>query len=673
MNRKLSLFAAILTVLHLTVRAEDNSSATKPLSLTSPNGKVEVRLISPDSNQAAAQEEDRFEVSFAGKKLFSGKLAICVQGTNLLEDAVMKSSHVRESDSTYAMPLGKNNPVRDHFKELTLNFATDRGPIATFQVVFRAYDDGVAYRYVFPEQKNTSAIEITDEPGTFQFIGDPQMWPLYRENYTTSHEGIYEPSRFSALKTNRLIDVPLLARFDDGTSVSITQASLRNYAGLYLKTEAKGTDRWLQCDLPPLPEEQTVKVKSRLPLSSPWRVALIGTAPGRLIESDLLMNLNEPNAIGDTSWLKPGKTTFYWWNGFQEPPDVQEAVKWEKGYIDFCATNGITYHAVIGTDENHPWYSQSKNGYNPPGPDADVTKPREGFPMGEICDYAKSKGVAIRVWVHWKPLSKHLEEAFTQYEKWGISGLMVDFLDRNDQEMVLFTEKVLQSAARHHLNIQFHGVWAPTGLKRTYPNLFNHEGVLNLEYLKWTDRCTPEHDLTVPFTRMVAGPMDYHLGGFRASRRDMFHHRSVQPVIYGTRCLMLAMYVVYDNPMPMIADTPDDYVNQPGFDFLREVPTTWDETRVLSGEVGKYIVVARRKGTDWYVGAMTDWTARKLKVPLDFLPSGQYKVEIWGDDLGSPNPNRLLHAIRTMNSTNTMELNLASGGGEVFHAAPDKE
>lgn len=604
--------------------------------------------------------------------MLHGSLGLCISGTNLMDAVSVKATRTRESDSTYEIPFGKNNPVRDHFKELTLDLENATAPLRHFQVVFRAYDDGVAYRYVLPKQENSESIEITDEPGRFQFGGDPRMWPLYLLNHTTSHEGPYDAVRYSTLATNRLIDVPLTAEFSDGTSVSIAQASLRNYAGLYLKAESMGTGRWLQCDLSPLPGQEEIKVRSHLPLSSPWRVFLIGTAPGKLIESNIILNLNDPNAIGDISWLKAGKGSFYWWSGVQAPFDPKAAVKWEEDYIDFCASNGIAFHAIIGTEGDHPWHFQTKAGYNPPGPDADVTRPRTGFPMADVVKYARSKGVGIRVWVNQKTLHGHLEEAFTQYEKWGISGLMVDFLDRNDQDMVNWSEQVLQCAARHHLHIQFHGVWAPTGLSRTYPNLFNHEGVMNLEYLKWGDQVTPKHDLTVPFTRMVAGPMDYHLGSFRGAYRDQFHHRVVKPITFGTRCNQLAMYVVYENPMPMVCDTPDSYIGQPGFDFLKEVPTTWDETRVLSGEVGEHIVVARRKGKDWYVGAMTDWTPRSLPMPLNFLGPGEYEVETWTDIKDDPDPNHLSKARRQMKSDETLTLNLNSGGGEVIHIWPVK-
>lgn len=605
--------------------------------------------------------------------MLHGTLGLCVSGTNLLERAALKSSRVREADSTYNMPYGKSNPIRNHYRELTLNWENPAAPVRKFRVIFRAYNDGVAYRYVLPKQRGVKSIAVTDEPGTFQFAGDPQVWPLYFKSYVNSHEGIYDPAPFSALATNQLIDVPLLAEFADGVCVSFTEASLRNYAGLYVRAEEADGQRRLRCDLSPLPDEPGVKVRSRLPLSSPWRAFLIGTAPGKLIESDLLLNLNAPNATGNDSWLKAGKTSFYWWNGIQEPVDPQAAFEWEKRCIDFCASNGIAFHAVIGTEGDHPWYFQTEGHYDPPGRDADVTRPRPGFPMAELVKYARSKGVGIRVWVHWKPLSRHLEAAFAQYQKWGLSGVMVDFLNRNDQEMVNFANAVVQSAARHHLDVNFHGIWAPTGLERTYPNLFNHEGVLNLEYLKWTDRCTPKHDVTVPFTRMVAGPMDYHLGGFRTAYRDQFKHRVVKPIIMGTRCHQLAMYVVFENPLPMVCDTPDSYENQPGFDFLRQVPTTWDETRVLNGRVGGYIVVARRKGSDWYVGAMTDWTPRELTIPLNFLPPGEYQVETWADVKGDPDANHLAFARRRLAAGDALAVSLNSGGGEVIHIQPLKK
>lgn len=671
--KRLLIIAWILTALFIVASLPACAAGRPPIwgisTIESPEGKIELR-VAPTTSLSAKENVPGFEVFFNNTELLRGRLGLCVLGTNLLDGAALAGTRFQQFDSTYPMPFGKDNPVRNRYRQLTLNFTNDVVPVQKFQVIFRVYDDGVAYRYVLPRQKKAKSIRITDEPGRFQFSGDPRMWPLYSEGYVTPHEGIYDRARFSTLATNRLIDVPLLAEFTNGVSVAIAQASLLNYSGLFLQAEVKGNERWLDCKLPPLPGQQEVKVESRLPLVSPWRVLLIGNSPGRLIESDLIQNLNPPNVLGNPAWLKPGKTTFYWWNGIQEPFDVQKAVKWEENYIDFCASNGIAYHAIIGTEGNHPWYFQTRAGYDPPGQDADVSRPRDGFPIEKIVKYAHCRGVAIRVWVNWKPLSKNLDKAFAQYQKWGISGVMVDFLNRNDQEIVLFAQRAIQCAAQHHLNINFHNLWAPTGLERTYPNMVNHEGVLNLEYLKWSDRCTPRHDVTVPFTRMLSGPMDYHLGGFRAANRQDFKPRMVEPFVFGTRCRMLAMYVVYFNPLPMVADTPDAYEGQPGFDFIREVPTTWDETRVLDGQVGDDIIIARRKGTTWYLGAMTNWTPRQFKVDLNFLRPGRYEVTTWSDAIHSHDPNQLVFRECRMTAGDTLTMDLSSGGGEVVRIQP---
>jgi len=644
--------------------------AGEPPSVVSPDGNIELRF--GDQADASGLGAAKFQIRFQGQPLLTCDPRLRIPGNDLLEHATQNSSSPRKSDSTYKVLFGKSNPVRDHYSELTLDLATGAQPIRKLQLVFRAYDDGIAFRYVIPKQDSAESIEIADEPDQFTLAGEPELWPLYRENYTTSHEGLYVTENVSKLATNRLIDLPLLAQYANGVSVALTEANLRNYAGMYLKAEGEFSRRHLIADFAPLPGENGIKVRSSLPLSSPWRVILIGTSAARLFESNLILNLNEPSVLGDASWLKIGKSTWYWWNGpYQEPVDFKCDLNWEtmKHYIDFSARNNIAFHSIMSTVDEFPWYFQTQRGYGP-GPDSDVSKPRAGLEMERIVSYAKTKNVGIRLWVHWKPLSERLEEAFTQYEKWGVQGLMVDFLDRDDQEMVLFAERVLQSAARHHLHIHFHGVWKPTGLQRTYPNLFNHEGVLNLEYLKWGNECSPEHNLTVAFTRLLAGPMDYHLGGFRSVNRNEFKPQMIKPTVLGTRCHHLAMYVAFENPMPMVCDAPTAYEGQPGFDFIREVPTTWDETRVLDGKVGDYIIVARRNGAEWYVGAMTDWTARELELPLGFLAPGAYDVETWTDTAGSDDPNRLTQQKRSLSPTDKLTLRLSSGGGEVIRIQP---
>jgi alpha-glucosidase len=320
---------------------------------------------------------------------------------------------------------------------------------------------------------------------------------------------------------------------------------------------------------------------------------------------------------------------------------------------------------VISVAKNRPWFVQTTEGFaDLPHADTDILSPRPDIDLPRILEYAEQKGVEIRFWVHWKPLSENLDEAFAQYERWGIKGLMVDFMDRDDQEMVQWQERCLRAAARHKLHIQFHGSYKPTGEERTFPNLFNREGVLNLEYSKWSDLVTPQHSVNVAYTRALGGLVDYHLGGFRAVTRDEFEPRDLKPVVMGTRSNQLALYVVFDNPMPMVADDPTAYDGEPGFEFIVEVPTTWDETRFVAGEAGEYVIVARRSGDTWYLGGITNWTARDVSLPLEFLGEGAYAVTLYHDQ--SPdgkNPNELRREQRDVTGTTTLDVSLASGGG----------
>jgi alpha-glucosidase len=440
--------------------------------------------------------------------------------------------------------------------------------------------------------------------------------------------------------------------------------------------ERPSTDHSRLCGrLSPLPANKDVAVTAKPPLESPWRVILLSDAAGKLLESNLLLCLND-SPQGDFTWAHPGKTSFHWWYGefedFYKPP-IKPGAYFEKHkqYIDFCAAHHIAYHAISG--DGRSWYVQSdKPGdYGTPTPDADMCTPRPELELPRILDYAKQRGVGIRLWVHWKPLSRQLEKAFTLYESWGVKGLMVDFLDRDDQEMIDFTERMLESAARHKLHIQIHGSSKYSGEQRTFPNLFNREGVLNLEYLKWSNLCTPAHSVNIAYTRALAGPVDYHLGGFRAVSRKEFKPRDRAPVIMGTRANQLALYVVYENPMPMVADAPQSYEGQTGFEFIEQVPTTWDETRFLVGDPGEYIVLARRKGADWYIAGITNWTPREIDVPLDALGQGDFAGDLYTDgslDESKPNPINKQHL--RVNSAKPLQISMASGGGfvAILHA-----
>ncbi len=422
-----------------------------------------------------------------------------------------------------------------------------------------------------------------------------------------------------------------------------------------------------------MPKQAGIKVKAGLPHHSPWRVLLISDRIGTLIESNVITSLNEPNKISDLSWIKPGKTDWTWWNG-NISPDTSFApgnnFDFNKYYIDFCANNKIEYHSVVeyGTVE---WYANAEGNGFEPGPGADVTKPVKGLDMKALCEYAKSKGVDIRVWVHWAALfpQPRLDAAFTVFERWGVKGMMVDFMDRDDQEMVNMQTDILKTAAAHHLHIQFHGAYKPTGLSRTYPNEFTREGTLNYEADKWTPGgLNADHDINMPFTRMLAGPTDYHLGGFRAVPASRFKVQFTRPLVLSTRCHMLAMYVVLESYLSLVSDYPDAYANQPGFEFIKEVPSVWDETKVLDAKPGAFITIARRRNKDWYVATITNHQPRQISVPLNFLGEGKYSADIYRDAPDTDtDPNHLIKETKTVSAKDIITLQLASGGGEVIH------
>lgn len=641
----------------------------KELRIASPNGRIVFSV-------SLMKTAPTYRVTFDGKTLVDNSaLNLVFQengsfGQNLMQPKLI----VREIDETYELVVGKVKTARNHCREAIIPFVEKAGIRRQINLVVRVFDDGVAFRYEFPKQSNWSSYTLTDENTLFRLTQNPTVRALFLPNFTTSHEGLYTTIPLSSIKNDTLMDMPALFEFPGKIYLAITEAALVDYAGMYL-TKKNGT---LTSQLAPLPNQKdrnprdtairSVKVKAVLPHQTPWRVMLISDRVGTLIESNILTSLNEPSPIADWSWLKPGKTTFPWWNG-NVTPDTSFApgnnFETQKYYIDFCAANHIDYHSVVEYGL-HEWYVNDGAGFVP-GPNVNAAKAVPGLDMQQVCDYAKSRGVGIRVWVFWSALYPKLEEVFTQYEKWGISGLMVDFMDRDDQEMVNIQNEILRSAARHKLHIQFHGAYKPTGRHRTYPNELTREGTLNYETCKWSGLDTPDHDILFPFTRLLAGPMDMHLGGFRAVPDSQYKIQYTRPLMHGTRCHQMAMYVVLESYLGMVADYPDAYKGQPGFDFLKDVPTIWDETRVPNAEVGQYITVARRKGADWYVGSITNSTARELSVKLDFLPEGTYTAELYADapDVAQ-NPNHLTQQTRTVSRTDTLTLKLASGGGQVM-------
>ncbi|MGZ4987927.1 MAG: glycoside hydrolase family 97 protein, partial [Limisphaerales bacterium] len=589
----------------------------------SPDGNVRVTVESP----VHGHDVPGWSLSFHGKVLFTNcDLSLRIAGDgDWFRNSRLIGKRTAKHSKIIPVHFGKSSSTQNHYEELRLNFISTAGH--KIDAVFRCYNDAVAFRYEVPQQGTNAHIVIADEGTSFDVTGNPTAYIQVLENFRTSHEHLVTTTRYDDIKRGALLDTPLTLSWDDGVVAAITEAALRRYAGMSLTK----TQSVLRCALSPWPDG--TKVKTSLPMRSPWRVVLVGKGPGDLLESNTIYCLNDPPAIGDLSWIRPGKMTWTWWNGYLYEDHRTAPIfslEMQKRYIDFCAANRILYHDVVADENDKPWYFQSSTNLLPSA-DADVTQVRVDLDLPAIRAYAKSKGVRLWTWVWQSTLRGKVEPAFAAFEKMGWSGMMVDFFDHDDQETVEFAEEILRAAARHHILIHFHGMYKITGWQRTYPNLMNHEGARNLEWLKFTDSCPPEHTLLMALTRLVAGPMDYHLGGFRSVPRSQFKPHMVAPNVLGTRCFNLALYVCTDNPNPMVADYPSAYLGQPGFDFLKTVPTYWDETRVLDAKIGELLVTARRKGKVWYIGGIGAKTVHAVDVPLSFLRKGRFSMRLWKD------------------------------------------
>lgn len=652
MKKLLILCAVLFCFMHV--------SAQQNLSISSPDGKLKFSLkVTPEniSYEVNYKKQPLVENSSLGFNFDSGEF-----GSNLKVGKVRRKS----IDETYELVVGKVSTARNHCNEMVVPLQEKVSPGRLINLVVRAFNDGIAFRYEFPEQEGWNSYVMYDEKTQFRLSGNPMALLMYLPGYINTHEGVYTHTGYDKIAKKRLIEMPVTLEFENGVFMSITEAAIRDYAGMYLVKEKDA----FAGKLSPRLGQEKIKVEiNEFPHRTPWRVISVSDRIGGLLETNILTSLNEPCKIEDTSWIKPCRTTFTWWNGNVVPDSTFSPgnnFETNKYYIDFAARNGLDAHGIYGYAET-PWYYDDNFNFGWAGPNADITRPIPCLNMPRIADYAKSKGVGIHLWVHWRPLYDKLEEAFALYEKWGVKGLMVDFLDRDDQEMIRIQEDILKVAAKHRLFIQFHGSSKPSGLTRTYPNEFTREGTLNYEVCKWDTLVNADHDISIPFTRLLAGPADYHLGGFRALPRSKFKIQYVNPYVMSTRCHMMAMYVVLENHLTSLCDKPEAYEGQPGFEVLRTVPGTWDEIRVPLAEFNKYVTVARRSGTDWWVGTLNDGTARTLNLILDFLGDGKYQAEIYTDAPDADeNPNHLNKETRTVTRKDVIELPLAANGGSVL-------
>jgi len=627
-----------------------------PVELTSPDGRLAIRVDTVDGKPALSV-------------LREGRAVIAPSGIGLtLENRVtvggdenFSASAPRTGIDDYAL-LGRESHVRSAWREVTLSSAASADRPA-MDLVLRAYDDGVAFRYRVPASAD-APMSVVAENTQFAFPADYGCWGVNLGRFNSSHEGEFDPVAASRIREYNAYDAPLVCETSaGGPAFAIAEAALRDYPGLYLSGRGDG-GLGVQAKLAPRPDAPTVVATARVgqDLLTPWRVVMVGDHAGDLIESTLVTDLSPPAAF-DADWVKPGKSAWDWWNGGKvaSVPDSGMNTATFEAFIDFAAVNGLEYVTI---DEG--WYrGAGGGGVVRPGVDVTATVPEIDIP--ELVAYGRSKGVGLFLWLNWKALDAQFDAALDQYQAWGVAGIKVDFMDRDDQVIVDWYHRLLGQAAQRRLMVNLHGAFHPAGLTRTYPNFITQEGVLGAENNKWSSRITAGHNVTLAYTRMLVGPMDYTPGGFRNQTPETFQHRFLLPTVMTTRAHGLAMFVVYESPLQTVADTPDAYAGQPETTFVGQVPTTWDETRYLSGEIGQSIVLARRKGRDWYVGAMTNADGRTVSLPLDFLGRGRFEATVYADGEAA---DRTTITTQVVGTDTTLALDLKPSGGAAIRITP---
>lgn len=630
----------------------------KDVAVQSPDGNVRITV------STAAAKDVVWRVDWHGEPV----LAAAPIGLRFAGKAAPAQRIAEVSLSTHDQHvtglIGKASEARDQYNEAVIAVAGDSQPL---ELVVRAYDDGAAYRWRF---RTDGPFSLAAETAGFGIADSARIWATTVKGFDSSYEEYYRTgSPEQATTPGALVTLPVL--FHSGRAWgAITEAALHDWSGLYVTRSGAGSG--LHGTLAPRLDVPGVAVIGTAGEHvSPWRVVMLGDAPGRLIESNLVTVLNPPPDDRDWSWVKPGKTSFPWWNNFVIPvkgskPGLNTATM--KAYIDFDAANGIRYHTLDGF-EGEAWYGGPIDHNDIP---QDVTRARPAIDMPEVLRYAKARGVEIRLWTHWKPFSLQIDKAFDTWAAWGIKGIMVDFMNRDDQQMVAFYDEVARKAADHRMTVVYHGAHKPTGSNRTWPNVLSYEAVRGTEYNKFGDNpgSTAEHEAIIPFTRMLAGPLDVHQGGFTYVAPDKVDASLAVPAVVGTRARSLADYVVLDNQLAMIADAPAHYADAIGFDFILAVPTAWDETRVLAGEVGDQIVVARRKGRAWWLGAKTDASAREVTVKLAMLGPGDWRIDAFAD-VGETRTAR--HTRGTVHAGDTLTLRMGTAGGYAARITPADE
>jgi alpha-glucosidase len=632
------------------------NAATLPMSVRSPDGKIVVTIAQNGGGQLTYAIQRKNEEVIA-----PSALRVTLQEGELSSVDVL-NVWPRVVDQKRKLVATKAAEARDSFAELTIDARPRSRALNTFKWVVRAYDDGVAFRYIVPADAGLKTLAVRGEDTEFTFAADYDCHGFGVSRFNSSHEGEFDPIKASRIRDHHTYDLPLVCKAGSN-AFAIGEANLVDYGGMYLHGRGDGR-LGVQPRHPGRLDDSGLIARTEIGAAgagSPWRVIMLGDALGNLIDSNLIGNLN-PDPAFDTAWIKPGKTAWDWWSGPYLPPPDKGGTDMPtiRKYIDFAGKAGFEYMMI---DEG--WCLNSGHGGSAPA-DADVTKAKADIDMPALVSYAKKKGVGLWLWVQWSLLDRQMDAALAQYEKWGIKGIKVDFMDRNDQQMVDYYHKLMRKAAEHKLLVDMHGAYPPTGLNRTYPNYLTQEGIMGAEYNKWSRRVTARHNVSLAYTRMLLGPLDYTPGGFRNKTPATFEVVNSPPQVQTTRGHGLGMFVVYESPFQMVADSPDAYEKAAGFDFVRMVPVVWDETRFVAGDIDQYVVVARRKGSDWYMGAMNTEEGRTVKVPLAFLGEGKFRAQIWADSTG---PTELKIAEQAVSASDSLELALAPSGGAAVRIA----
>lgn len=641
-------------------------SARKQFTLKSPNGKLETSI--------SVGKTVEYSVSHEGDIMLSrSPVSITLaDGSAFGINARLSGSSEKAVNQTIDASVYKRNKIADNYNELTLKFKGD------YNIIFRAYNDGIAYRFVSTSKK---PFIIENEQAEFNFPADQKVFVAYANKpettplegqFSNSFEQPYHNIALSAWNKKRLGISPLVVEGAKGKKVCITEADLMDYPGMFLYPAE--TANGLKGVFAPYPKdtrqgghnELQILVDSRESFIAksdgltnfPWRVIIVAEKDSELADSDMVYKLATPSQ-GDYSWVKPGKVAWDWWNDWNlYGVDFRAGINNEtyKYYIDFASKYGIEY---VILDEG--WAVNKK---------ADLFQVIPEINLPELVSYAKAKNVDLILWAGYHAFDRDLEKVCKHYSEMGIKGFKVDFMDRDDQIMVDFHRRAAEMGAKYKVLIDFHGTYKPTGLQRTYPNVINFEGVNGLEQLKWSgpelDQVT--YDVTIPFIRQVAGPMDYTQGAMRNATKGNYRNVYNEAMSQGTRCRQLAGYIIFESPLNMLCDSPSNYMSeQECTEFIAAVPTVWDNTISLDGEIGKYVSVARQKDNTWYVGAMTNWDARNMQLDLSFLGEGNFKGEVFKDGINADRAARdYKKETIDIPANKQLQVSMAPGGGYVI-------